>query len=166
MPEKSRIQQLMDEAYDQWQSNDNWSLEDFRRHIVKNMTKEHLMAVQIGNLNYQVENGGFLQWHDNGYSIDIEDLISYCKEINTEASRKVKGLLYEVQEFLEFHYEGKKKIIDLLVRNMMEDYVETIKDCFQLQLSHNFNNLDNKYYKINDKFLSDVETFLKRGENK
>ena len=51
-------QHLMKEAYDLW-SQHNWSYEEFLENIRRNLSQLHHDAVIIGNLNYQVTNGGW-----------------------------------------------------------------------------------------------------------
>lgn len=67
----------MDEFYNEWQMSAGMK----RRELLeKKFTPLHIAAVLLGNLNYQVGNGGFAQWWDNGYGQDdIKDLIEYAK---------------------------------------------------------------------------------------
>lgn len=55
---------LMNAAYDLWKKNTDWDKDAFFDRLDYPMR----LAVALGNLNYQVENGGFGQWHDNGYA--------------------------------------------------------------------------------------------------
>lgn len=66
-------QQLMDQAYDRWQKNQHWSQEEF----FDELTPAEKFAVAFGNLNYQVENGGFGQWWGNDYG--TAETVSYLK---------------------------------------------------------------------------------------
>jgi len=163
MTDTSLIQKLMDEAYDKWQDND-WSKQDFRNYISKIMSREHLIAVQVGNLNYQVENGGFLQWHDNGYSMDLEDLISYCEEIGTKTCIKVKTLLEYVQDTISYFCTEAEEAMQLLTRNLFDNYAEVLRDCLWDQMSKHLSRYDQEYYDISDNFLSDVETYLAKTQ--
>lgn len=72
-------QNLMDEVYNKWNTPECKSIN--RLEIInKFFTPKHKAAVQLGNMNYQVENGGWSQWHFNGYSEDLEDLIEIAKK--------------------------------------------------------------------------------------
>jgi len=165
MTDTGIIQQLMDEAYDKWQDN-GWSKEDFRNYISKNMSREHLIAVQIGNLNYQVENGGFLQWYDNGYySMDLEDLITYCEEIKTKAATEVKVLLESVRDIIDF-YSSSTEAIELLNEHMFSEHAEILDSCLWDLISAHLDQHNRQYYGINDEFLSDVETYLNGSERR
>jgi hypothetical protein len=56
-------QKLMDEAYAEFKKHEDWGMDEFYFHI----DGLHRIAVALGNLNYQVCNGGFSQWSFNGY---------------------------------------------------------------------------------------------------
>lgn len=72
-------QLLMDEVYDKWNSPE--ALQMGRLDVIDNFfTEKHKAAIQLGNMNYQVNNGGWSQWHSNGYSEDMDDLIEIFKK--------------------------------------------------------------------------------------
>lgn len=78
MSDNSLTQQLMNEVYNKWQ--EEGEMRHTRMGIIKKyFTPKHKAAVQLGSMNYQVCNGGWSQWHNNGYSDDLEDLIEYAK---------------------------------------------------------------------------------------
>ena len=67
---------IMHNAYEVWQNN-NMTREEF----LSSLTPYEEMAVKFGNFNYQVENGGLMQWDLNGYSEDLEylqEFLSNC----------------------------------------------------------------------------------------
>ncbi len=136
-----RHQELMDRAYDRWQSEDNnWSKQDFYDQLD---AKERL-AVFTGNFNYQVCNGGFGQWDGNGYA--SSEVIGYLqrllKRIDTENSLKVLALLERFRRAREtFKDYGEDD-------EAHEDYVDKLDD------------LDTAFYAINDQFLVEVEAEL------
>lgn len=106
-------------------------------------------AVVLGKLNYQVENGGFYQWVDNGYVSSIEYLLLVLKEMDTETSKKVAELLENIRPFVISGVKntgcfGKYLTLD------HEDVMDNIE----------FNYLDDEYYNINEKFMEDCEEFL------
>jgi len=100
-------QKLMDEAYELYRKHNKWSYEEFITNVPNLLSKLHLYAVVVGNLNYQVENGGWIQWYDNGYYrfasiVDeaLENFGKYSKEAN-QITQKVSGLLKRVMDHLE-----------------------------------------------------------------
>ena len=60
-------QELMNTAYEKFHSPDIEWKERFRTTGLTNLEK---VAVMLGNFNYQVCNGGFMQYADNGYASD------------------------------------------------------------------------------------------------
>jgi len=150
------IQKLMDEAYDQWQNNEDWTLQDFRNYIKENLTQQHLIAVQVGNLDFQVEDGGFYQWHTNGYSMDLEDLMKVCEEIETEASMEVRDILDGILDVLVCYYDA-----DEAITNIVEGYADTLRECLEEQVFRDLSEYDDKYRNVSGQFLLDVEKYLR-----
>lgn len=128
-------QKLMTLAYEKWVSPKD--INGMSHHqFMMNLAPAERRAVVIGNLNYQVENGGFDQWHGNGYSKDLLFLEDALETINTETSKEVLSIVKSVMSALkseEFHGGD---------------------------FSYNLDECDNKYYVIKDKFLNDVESFF------
>jgi len=86
---------IMHNAYSIWQNND-MSRDEF----LSKISPYEKLAVQFGNLNYQVENGGLQQWDDNGYSSDYEDLHSFIE--NSSFSKKDEFLnFFEVFDYVK-----------------------------------------------------------------
>jgi hypothetical protein len=129
-------QQLMDQAYARFQANRHWSRDQF----IMRLNWLETVAVLTGNLNYQVENGGFAQWHDNGYSEHTKQLLEVLNEINTDTSKQVVEL---VLEFMG----GIRELED---EEDWEVLVNTSDD------------ISDRFYAINKQLLSDVEDFLHR----
>lgn len=139
-----KFQSLMDAAYARWQTNQGqWSKEVFWDQL----DAQERFAVFMGNLNYQVENGGFFQWWDNRYATTetVSFILRQCKVMNTEASLKVAELVTKFWEQV-----GKKGIEDHSYANLdtvYEDMDET---------------LDTQYYEINAQFMADCEAHLNK----
>jgi len=92
MSDNSLIQNLMDEVYDKWQTEECRSMD--RLEVVNTFfTDKHRVAIQFGNMNYQVNNGGWSQWHDNDYSEDLVDLIEYAKKGTIQGIKHFDRLL-------------------------------------------------------------------------
>ena len=92
MENNSIAQKLMDEVYDKWNTEECRAMNKLDV-ISHHFTPLHRAAVQFGNMNYQVNNGGFTQWHDNGYSEDLEDLIEYAKKGTAQGIKHIDALL-------------------------------------------------------------------------
>lgn len=139
----SKHDELMNAAYDRWREN-NWSREEF----LDQLTPQEKFAVCTGNLNYQVENGGFSQWCENGYG--TEETVTYllralARMDYNESVDTVFGLLekysslnkpggFDLEE--DFEWDEWEQDIDLLC---------------------------NEYYKVNSDFLACCDIHLEKG---
>lgn len=122
-------QSLMDSAYDKWETG---SYHEF----LMRLDFLERSAVVLGNLNYQVENGGFSQWMFNGYNEGSLFLTFVLDDINTEISKQVKGLVVEAM-------------------HRFNDYPGV--NCADVD---NLDDLDSDYYAVSSKFLEEVEQYL------
>lgn len=81
---------IMDNAYDIWKNNNLMSREEF----LNILTPYEQLAVKFGNFNYQVENGGLMQWDMNDYSEDLDYLLDFI----TNCDYHNKGKFLEILE--------------------------------------------------------------------
>jgi hypothetical protein len=125
----STHQRLVDEAYSQW-ANQNWTYGEF----IDSLGDRQRQAVLIANLNYQVETGGFAQWHFNSYSSRSNQLIAALEEIGTDAAIQAAQLVSRVVSQLDDADD--------------EDYLEFSED--------------DLFYAINAQLLIDCEAWLNR----
>jgi hypothetical protein len=79
MKEESVHQELMNEAYEIYEEFPGIKKTKFIEKVMEKGDK-YYHAVITGNLNYQVNNGGFSQWNENGYSDSIEELIEFFSQ--------------------------------------------------------------------------------------
>lgn len=162
--EESIHQKLMNKAYDLWSTEEGKELNysDFLDVVSDKFGKLYFNAVITGNLNYQVENGGFSQWHYNDYSITLDDLIIFFTDNfkNNEVIDKLKYILNEVVDILDWLDEGKDCVKNLY--DYKEFFIEKLEDQVQKEL----NQLDEKYYEINEKLNEILEEYFKTEYNK
>lgn len=128
MSEHPKMQAIMDTAYEKF--TDAMRQKDFYACL----TEEEAKVVFIGNLNYQVTNGGFMQWYDNGYHVGVKGLLNTLVELDTAEAKKVAGL----------------------VRSCMRR-MESVGDEDE---SVDLSDLDDEFYEINEIVLSQVEARL------
>jgi len=149
-------QELMDSAYEKYAdhlSNEEW---------MKILTPLEQKAVVLGNLNYQVENGGFVQWVDNGYYLDSPLVKTCLKEMGTELALQVLKMVEDVlvetipdakrTGFCGKYWRCELKEDSWFGDDEDEDYEEPSHSSFE---SH-----DSEYYKINEQFMVEVEAYL------
>jgi len=157
--EESIHQKLMNKAYDLWSTEEGKELNysDFLDVVSDKFGKLYSNAVITGNLNYQVENGGFSQWHYNDYSITLDDLIIFFTDNfkNNEVIDKLKYILNEVVDILDWLDEGKDCVKNLY--DYKEFFIKKLEDQVQKEL----NQLDEKYYEINEKLNEILEEYFK-----
>lgn len=132
--DNSTMQALMNTAYEFWQSQKGMSKKDFWN----SLDSKPRAAVAIGNLNYQVCNGGFSQWHYNGYSESFDTINYVCYQVGTKNSLAVLKIVEEAMTDLqELNDESEEE----------DDY-------------EHLDALDSRFYKVNEAFLEDVEAWL------
>jgi hypothetical protein len=88
-------QEYMDVVYDFWEKNPNLT----RLQACDKFDTVYKVAVQMGNFNYQVCNGGVPQWAFNGYmKEDINDLIEWFSKATkiVPESKKILDLLTQI----------------------------------------------------------------------
>lgn len=118
------FQGLMNAAYDTY---GNQSYDDF----LFNLPAQQRMAVLIGNLNHQVENGGFAQWILNGYSNEAQEVRYVLRKIGTHAASNADNLI----------------LIALAAHG---------QDGYDADLDKQ----DTAYYSLSDQLLADAESFF------
>lgn len=93
-------QHLMNVAYARWQKDgdlEGKSTSEFHAVLPEDQRK----AVLLGNLNYQVGNGGFSQWVGNGCACDCSEVMEILEEMGTELALKVHSMLERIRPYLE-----------------------------------------------------------------
>jgi hypothetical protein len=106
METKDLHQTLMTQAHTKW-NTDTMTYNDF----ISSLPKNERYAVLLGNMNYQVCNGGWIQWCDNGYCTELMALRKILLEMNTEMSTRIAVMLNKVAETLkdEVLHDGVSK---------------------------------------------------------
>lgn len=135
---ESKHQDLMTKAYTKWAKGLNY------REFLYKLDVAERRAVVIGNLNYQVENGGFAQWVDNKYSDGIEFLREALTAVGTDTAKKVRDMAYQAFNLCE--EESRYNRYDS--EDNDEDYRSPLDE------------LDTRYYELSDQLIVDVEKFF------
>ena len=128
------IQKIMDKAYNKWEGNESM------REWFEELTPIERKAVAIGKLHQQVNNGGFFQWDDNGYSFQMFTILSTLNKMKqTPEIIKLKSILHRFERLKDEGFDD-------------DEY-----DYWYPKLDE----LDNEYYKIGDKLLRQYESYFK-----
>jgi hypothetical protein len=92
------------------------------------------IAVFVGNLNFQVVNGGFTQWVENGYSECAGDLMQFLDKLPKNGPEVAA-------------------IVRCVTQMVADEDVEDFDEYHGADLS-------SLYYNLNDSFLNEVEAVL------
>ena len=107
---KDEIQTRMDIFYNEFQKEENKgkSYTDITNYFKSINRYDIVIATMLGNMNFQIGNGGIEQWYDNGYTeYSFEDIYNFVKKsyaILPEA-KKLRLWLKEVFKLLEDQIE-------------------------------------------------------------
>jgi len=178
-------QNLVDEVYDKWNTEECKGM-DRLEVITKYFTPKHKMAIQLGDMNSQVNNGGWTQWHYNNYDGDLEDLIAYSKK-GLKLDLKSFNSLLEILTHIKLlgNPEDYNKIDECecfscggsgIVTDYDEDDNEIEVECVDCggtgtcdedidgeeEYCDLLSEFDDKYYDLEDKVLNDFNTLLEK----
>lgn len=164
MEEKYEVWEgLMDQAYSKWEK-ENWSKAEFIQEHCSDLERK---AVLLGNLNYQVENGGFGQWVDNGYGIFWEDTVEVLRQVGTENAMKTINLINRFSQYINEDPDGYEWITE--VETNCEPYYDEENDEWLEDETEEEENpgwdiaceISSEYYKFNQSLMDEIEEFLK-----
>ena len=146
--ELKMLQTAMNVAYERWQYG---NLSGYnQRDFYMNLTDVERAACLLGNLNYQVENGGWAQWWGNGYasasSFWIEGVI---EQIGTSAAKKVLLLVRSALLAIDEH-ESERQDCNRWGNSLWDEGEDE---------GPNFP-CNNDYYLINSQFMKDAEEWF------
>jgi hypothetical protein len=140
-----------------------WSKETFWAQL----DERESVAVLTANMNYQVENGGWLQWCDNGYVDCAAELETVLREkIGTETAVEAAGMVARVAGAWERFQSDKDETPGYLsCRCDDEDECDCEDENDIWQAAHDeFSEVaepfDSRFYEINEQLMADIERFL------
>lgn len=156
-------QALCNIAYERWQEGGDLHGKTYDV-FVEQLDDIFRIAVQLKNLNYQVENGGFLQWEVNGFSIDCDEIQDAIQTfISTPACLEVLDIVQcwvgDVG-FLDETLETFKKASRYAHFAILEDSRDEFEEFIYKKRSIVLGELDKRYYGINKEFMDDIEKFF------
>ena len=148
MPEKHPVfQGLMDRAYNRW--DDDASRESW----LAGLEEDEVTAVHFGNMNYQVENGGWSQWVGNGYaSLEVILFIGNRMSRDLEQTPDV----VRATQLLKEATPHIKNLIDLITYSYSAEGAHSEEEYVTACLS----DFNDRYYNINGGLMQAVENYL------
>lgn len=135
------------------------------------LDKPHKAATIFKDFHYQVCNGGFTQWMENGYAADssVDSLLKYFQEIGTKSSLAAVDLLESFKDINESRTEDLANAKEYPDQDLYEDEDEYSYACADIDLEEQYNEklyydacnkLDISYYKLDDQLLIDFDVWL------
>ena len=186
-------QALVDVVYDYWKENDFLTYGAILKYANAKFGVVGELAILVKNYNYQVENGGHLQYFENGYCQEEGGLFSNKDESIPLHRRMVEFfVLFELDKQFPEVYEIMQSF-NVEIEPAYEDVYDT--DCYEcdgtgyvldadgfetgtecphcdgsgiVEESEYYeeeiiidDNLDGRYYEVNDNFLKGFSEFIK-----
>jgi len=149
-------QTLLNKAYSLWGDN-NLTYRNFLTKVLEELGELYFNAVITGNFNYQVCNGGFGQWHDNGYSVAIEELADFFNSLpENQTIKSVIIILENVNDELLWVDDGIKES-----KKLEYEYRDFFKEKLEESFYSNVEYCDQDYYKINEEVEKILEEYFK-----
>lgn len=162
-------QQVMDRCYDAWPTvkKEHWDGEEYDdecsyAEFIESLSEEDARLVVLGNLNYQVTNGGFSQWVYNEYSDFIDLALAATADIGTPSAKRLHDLLLEVDGTLSY-YEGAMKDIHEAVKYdypALDEAKEEIMEMLQDKMHDALGAYDDEYYEFNEQLVVEINQWL------
>ena len=114
----------------------------------------------VGDLHYEILNGGFSQWYENGYSFSIEELIDFFDEKfeGNETIKKLLEILKDVDEIIFWIKEGNNLVEGIGNFN----YTEFFTECLEEKGCEDLQKLDSRYYDISKDITNILEDYFKK----
>lgn len=148
------LQKTVDDAYKIWHNDEDMSYEQF----INCLEGDILLSVLAGNLNYQVENGGFLQWYDNGFSVGGPLLLELLE--NHKDNYIIREIIEIVDKAMLYLNKFNRESASV-ISNSCSDEIDDDLDDLEAELLYNLKPLNNWYADIGIIFLDQLEIMLK-----
>ena len=114
------IQEKMDIFYDYFQENEELKYNSVCKYFKDQNKYDIVIATMLGNMHYQIENGGVDQWVFNRYAKDtLDDIYKYV-----ESASKIFPNNKPVQNL----FEWLKVVSNIIKNSVVDEYSETIID--------------------------------------
>lgn len=100
------MQTFRDQLYSVWEDNKHWTRPEFVAHCSDEMQVNNwsVNCICIGDMNYRVENEGFIGWlkaEGHATDDDFEVIIDLCRSLKTPVGYKIAAIISSVQVFVK-----------------------------------------------------------------
>lgn len=155
---RSLHQEMMDAAYARWQKGGDLEDKSYAK-FTDALDLLHEKAVIIGNLNQQVENGGFAQWVDNGYCKDSgRTILFYLRGMEKEGCPLAPTIRKMVLEAIR----EQERVDDISEDDFTDDDWCIDYEAYEDEAQPDVDHLDSQYYAINAAWMVQFEVWLRR----
>lgn len=156
-PDMSIHQAIMDMGYNAYQKEGDWHYQDMLDFVRLTYGEIAMLAIMVGNYNYQVENGGHMQYLDNGYASEGKDP---RKDPNCGLAQQLLDSLKKTKLSTLEHGKITTEILsEFIDRTVNRDFND--RDDYEEDDYANYDDLDGRYYKINELWMKEFENYLK-----
>lgn len=149
------LESIMEAAYDRYPKD--------KTPFFSVLTPREKKVVALGNLNYQVENGGFHQWVSNGYCnrASVKALREILPEIGTDEAKAVLEMVNEVAEMVDLEAEDNGCFGSYWLSDSdPHDYDDD--DDYEDDCGPSLDHLDTAFYKINNALMTQAEETISK----
>lgn len=134
---------ILEVLYATWHEHKEWRYSDMVHYARLVYGEIAEFAVLMGTFNYQVNNGGFSQYEENGYASDYPRLLKLYEKLLPDTEFHIKTLAFlksaPEPEYASTHYTD-------------EDYND---EYYQV-----YDEFDSTYYSIGDELMAKLEMFF------
>jgi hypothetical protein len=141
---------------------------------IEELDENEAFVMALSCFNYQVENGGIIQWVHNEYDDTLDVLLEFLNKLidaNKQADRSVDYLnklvesLDDVIENINVYDDAKSAYHEVVRYNhLLEAFTESFEEMVDNELSKELSSFDKWYYTINQQLLTDADAFFKAVE--
>lgn len=166
---KDHMQSLMDKAYETWRSSSppsgkEWSMIQFWDLI----PPDQRTAVVLGNLNYQVCNGGFTQWADNGYCAALPIIVRALERFVNWAKTKNPDAAADAEEVQVILMILGRDWIDLSrtyshIGNGLDRFLIDISPESMDDFEYKCSSYNERYWKVNERLMVALDDWMAQG---
>lgn len=144
------LQSILNLGYSKWRENEGWTYDDMVKWVSSEYGEFAALCILLGKYNYQVNNGGHKQYHDNCFTGDVKRGPFGGNESCETPLHDMMVRLFHKFKLHESKLGGKLYgvLCDFVVE---EDDFED--DIFGHPVVLGANSLDNRYYEICEEWL-------------
>jgi len=144
------LQSILNLGYSKWRENEGWSYDDMVKWVSSEYGDFAALCILLGKYNYQVNNGGHTQYHDNCYTGNV-------KRGHFGGNESCETPLHDMMVRLFHRFGLHKSELGAKLYGVLCDFAveedDFEDDIFGHPVVLNANSLDNRYYEFCDEWV-------------